>query len=186
MMLYKDQYQECKGQINQENVGKLKFRYEYIANWIKCNNYTKIAEIGTSTGYTSDYLLHHCNLKYYLLVDPDPHGKFPYEYLCKIYPWVAYFVRLKSKDAVRLVDDESLDLVYIDADHSYESTLEDIKMWKPKVRKGGILCGHDYDKERQPWIIDAVHKVFKEVNTELEILNYGASTPTNHVWWKYI
>ena len=40
--------------------------------------------------------------------------------------------------------DQSLDFVYIDADHSCESCLADITAWHPKIRFGGILSGHDY------------------------------------------
>jgi predicted O-methyltransferase YrrM len=42
--------------------------------------------------------------------------------------------------------DESLDFVYIDADHKYASVLMDISTWYPKVRKGGIVAGHDFEK----------------------------------------
>jgi hypothetical protein len=40
--------------------------------------------------------------------------------------------------------DEALDWVYLDADHREQSVLEDLKAWYPKVRVGGMLCGHDY------------------------------------------
>lgn len=40
-------------------------------------------------------------------------------------------------------DDESLDLVYIDADHSYEGALKDLQLWYSKVKSGGIVSGHD-------------------------------------------
>ena len=40
--------------------------------------------------------------------------------------------------------DGQLDFVYIDALHYYEDVREDIELWYPKVRKGGILAGHDY------------------------------------------
>jgi hypothetical protein len=36
------------------------------------------------------------------------------------------------------------DLIFIDATHSYEAAIADIRAWTPHVRKGGILCGHDY------------------------------------------
>lgn len=52
--------------------------------------------------------------------------------------------RMTTNEAVHLFKDESLDGVFIDADHSYEAVKKDIDDWMPKVRKGGILAGHDY------------------------------------------
>lgn len=51
--------------------------------------------------------------------------------------------KMTSREASALWPDESMDMVYIDADHSYESVKEDIGLWWPKVRKGGFLGGHD-------------------------------------------
>lgn len=45
----------------------------------------------------------------------------------------------------REFDAGSLNLAFIDADHSYDSVLADIKAWLPKVKVGGMLCGHDYN-----------------------------------------
>jgi hypothetical protein len=45
----------------------------------------------------------------------------------------------------RLFANKSCFMVYIDADHNYESVRRDIKAWKSKVQYGGILAGHDYD-----------------------------------------
>ena len=56
----------------------------------------------------------------------------------------AYMLRCLSKQAVDLFPDESLDFVYIDANHEYSYVVEDIKLWYPKVKKGGIVAGHDY------------------------------------------
>jgi hypothetical protein len=38
----------------------------------------------------------------------------------------------------------SLDFVFIDADHSYPSMIQDITAWLPKIKPGGYLAGHDY------------------------------------------
>lgn len=43
------------------------------------------------------------------------------------------------------------DVVYIDADHSYESVRDDIRAWYPKVAVGGALCGHDYHTDGKVW-----------------------------------
>jgi len=47
-------------------------------------------------------------------------------------------------NAVNQFVDESLDFVYIDADHKLLSVVEDILAWSAKVRVGGIISGHDY------------------------------------------
>jgi hypothetical protein len=52
--------------------------------------------------------------------------------------------RLKSVEAAERIADGSLDFVYIDARHDYESVLEDLGAWLSKVKPGGILAGHDY------------------------------------------
>jgi SAM-dependent methyltransferase len=49
-----------------------------------------------------------------------------------------------SVDAARDIDDESLDAVFIDGSHDYESVRDDLLAWIPKVKRGGILAGHDY------------------------------------------
>ena len=53
-------------------------------------------------------------------------------------------IRIDSVSASKMYDDNSLDAVFIDADHKYESVKADIIAWMPKVKKNGILAGHDY------------------------------------------
>lgn len=53
-------------------------------------------------------------------------------------------LRMTSQEAAPLFRAGQLDFVYIDAQHHYEAARDDIETWYPKVRKGGILAGHDY------------------------------------------
>ena len=54
------------------------------------------------------------------------------------------FIRKFSMDAVKDFADESLDFVYIDANHEYENVRDDIIEWSKKVKKGGVVSGHDF------------------------------------------
>ena len=56
----------------------------------------------------------------------------------------AIIIEKFSEDAVKDIPDNSLDFVYIDGDHSYDCVMQDIILWGRKVRKGGIVSGHDY------------------------------------------
>jgi predicted O-methyltransferase YrrM len=49
-----------------------------------------------------------------------------------------------SWEAASNYKDESLDFVFIDAAHDYESVSKDILNWFPKIKKGGTIAGHDY------------------------------------------
>jgi hypothetical protein len=53
-------------------------------------------------------------------------------------------VRLFSEAAAPLFPDGYFDLVYVDANHSYEFCLADLRLWYPKVKPGGYLAGHDF------------------------------------------
>jgi hypothetical protein len=53
-------------------------------------------------------------------------------------------MRSSSADAVITFEDDSLDFVYIDANHELPYVMFDIIEWAKKVRPGGIVCGHDY------------------------------------------
>jgi cephalosporin hydroxylase len=53
-------------------------------------------------------------------------------------------IRMHSVQAAKLFDDESIDFIFIDADHKYESVKADLLAWYPKVKQGGIIAGHDY------------------------------------------
>lgn len=52
--------------------------------------------------------------------------------------------RAFSHVAVKRFADESLDFIYVDANHAYEAIKADLASWWPKVKPGGIFAGHDY------------------------------------------
>ncbi|KKK91163.1 hypothetical protein LCGC14_2715710 [marine sediment metagenome] len=58
-------------------------------------------------------------------------------------------------------EDESIDFVFIDADHEQEQVRADILAWLPKVRKGGIISGHDYVASQQG-VIKAVNSIWRK------------------------
>lgn len=111
---------------------------------IRQGDYRRIAEIGIKQGRTLDHLIASCKgIEYYLGVDKEKRWVNEADQRHFLHSnvhvrWENSFV------AASKIRDHSLDLVFIDADHSYESVFADIVAWRPKVRVGGILCGHDY------------------------------------------
>lgn len=67
-----------------------------------------------------------------------------------------------SLNAANLLSTTMYDLVFIDADHSYEAVKADIEAWWPKVKIGGILAFHDYDHNGRSWpdVHKAIHEKF--------------------------
>lgn len=66
----------------------------------------------------------------------------------------------KSLAAVNKFADKSVDMVFIDGEHTYEAVRDDIRAWTPKARK--LVCGHDYNL---PEVKQAVQEAFGEVDT---------------------
>lgn len=123
--------------------------------------FTVGAEIGTDIGLYAEFMLQTIpNLKLYC-VDPwqsDAYEigksrvieKQPYfddrynETKERLKPYNAVLIRKTSMDALADIPDNSLDFVYIDANHDFVNVALDIHYWLKKVKPGGILSGHDY------------------------------------------
>lgn len=69
-------------------------------------------------------------------------------------------MHMRSVDAAATFADGSLDFVFIDAAHDYKSVCEDIAAWTPKVRPGGIIAGHDYERYYENTVVRAVDEAF--------------------------
>lgn len=54
------------------------------------------------------------------------------------------FYNLSSVDYGKSLQDNTLDIVFIDGDHSEEGVTNDLEIYYKKIRKGGLLVGHDY------------------------------------------
>jgi predicted O-methyltransferase YrrM len=72
-------------------------------------------------------------------------------------------IRDLSVNACKKFEDNSCDVVFIDMDHEYESVNKDIDLWFPKVKKNGIIAGHDYSGG-WPGVIRAVDEHFGKSN----------------------
>ena len=76
-----------------------------------------------------------------------------------------FMIRGDSVNGAELFNDESLDFIYIDANHKYEFVKQDMETWFPKLRNGGIFAGHDYLK--MDWYSDA---------------SYAENGKDKHIW----
>jgi len=72
-------------------------------------------------------------------------------------PYDCELIKAFSMDAVKRFEDGSLDFVYIDGNHEFQQVTNDIAEWSKKVRKGGIVAGHDFrrgkgGRARSGWV----------------------------------
>lgn len=117
------------------------------------------AEVGVNQGKYSAYLLETVpGLKLYSIDNWE--GKYQgaeeiaTEKLSK-YPG-STILRGDSVEVSSRIADETLDFIYIDGDHTEWGVERDLKAWMPKVKKGGIISGHD-------WQLPAVRGTLKRL-----------------------
>ena len=78
----------------------------------------------------------------------------------RLEPYGATLIKKFSTDAAKDFKDGSLDFVYIDGNHRIEQVIADLTAWIPKVKKGGIVAGHDFRRFKQQkycHVVDAIH-----------------------------
>lgn len=144
--------------------GEAWFSYPKLySRWVKeLTNNSKIVEVGCWKGRSTCYLAveiinSHKDIKLYAVdtwLGSDEHKNDPYVKTNTLYdlfmdnmkPYLSVVtpMRMTSLEASEKFENESLDAVFIDACHSYDCVLEDIKAWLPKVKTNGYLAGHDW------------------------------------------
>ena len=77
-----------------------------------------------------------------------------------------------STTVVDEFEDGYFDWAYIDTDHTYKTTLEELQKYAPKVKTGGILAGHDYlvgnwNSMFKYGVIEAVYEFCVKENWEI-------------------
>jgi predicted O-methyltransferase YrrM len=131
----------------------------YFLDWlIKKHNIKTMAEVGVRDGRTTFYLLDQNPELIIYAVDKSIAGFYNKEiqikYADRLIP-----VEAMSTDGATHITNNSLDLVFIDADHSYEWVKKDIAAYKPKLKSNGWLTGHDIDF---PGVNRAVNEIVKK------------------------
>lgn len=141
-------------------------RKHLLRHFIEENNFTSMAEIGVRDGRTTFYLLDKIPSLTIYGVDLNNNG------------YYSNNIRKKYGDRLIAIEGNShfvsnqvpeVDIVFIDADHSYNGCRNDIILYKPKVKKGGILSGHDID--------------FPGVNRAVNELIGNFDVGPNNVWF---
>ena len=70
---------------------------------------------------------------------------------------VVFFREASTRAALRFLD-HSIDMIFIDGDHSYSAVMADITAWERTIKPGGLICGHDYNVH--PGVKQAVDERF--------------------------
>jgi hypothetical protein len=75
-------------------------------------------------------------------------------------------LKMFSVEAAATISDGSLDWIFLDANHSFEAVNQDLATWVPKVKRGGIISGHDFYNRNDAWqrcgVKDAVQGFARE------------------------
>ena len=72
-------------------------------------------------------------------------------------------MRMPSLEAAQQMNGSTVDMVFIDGEHTYEACKADIEAWLPNTKK--LICGHDYS-EKWPGVMKAVDEIIGKVSVK--------------------
>ncbi len=129
-----------------------------------------VAEIGVDEGKFSDQILAITEPHKLHLIDIWGSDRFhdgKYRVICeklkgKINNGEVVIHKKLSTEASNDFQNSYFDWIYIDTDHSYETTRDELIRYAPKVKENGIICGHDYLMGN--WISGYRHGVIEVVH----------------------
>jgi hypothetical protein len=64
------------------------------------------------------------------------------------HPEKVAWIEEDSETAAGMIEDNSLDFIFLDSHYSYEQLAKEIRLYYPKVRKGGLVVCHDWWAEQ--------------------------------------
>ena len=187
-----------------KNLTDIKTRHDLPFFLNKNNLLNKGVELGVLRGEFSKYILNHWKGKILYSIDHwlrsnrhgtinNSHGERKYKITQKRlakFKDRSIILKKTSKEARKLFEDNSLDFVYIDADHTEKYVSKDIKYWWPKIKTNGILCGDDYIQRRDYGVIPAVNTFVEKYNLTLhvdeptgEVKGRGSSASCSPSWY---
>ena len=126
-----------------------------------------VCEVGSYTGMNAGNILNVLPVNKMYIVDgwEEGYAGTNVEKSCRKYlSWrknQVVIIKKLSDEAVDDIPDDSIDFLYIDADHSYEWVKKDLNNYWGKVRENGIIGGHDYTG-LCPDVIKAVNEFAEE------------------------
>jgi len=138
-------------------------------------------ELGVANGEHSSLIYKILNPKKLYLIDAwgldEAYRELTNENVDDLYPSLEKTrKRFEGKEEVQIIQgkttteylkfgDHKFDFIYIDADHRYGAVKQDLTNWFPKLRIGGVIAGHDYNKKinNQYGVMQAVTE-FKDDN----------------------
>jgi len=135
----------------------------------------RMAEMGVACGPIGIHLLPRFPSLRYVGADPK----------IKRSVWAAYrpyagrarlFANTSDELHRMLPSTEIFDLVFVDGPHTYRNVRNDLELWVPRVRRGGLIVGHDFTCAHPPllWAVNE-YRIAKGAE--------GINLAMDGVWW---
>lgn len=135
---------------------------------------SRVVELGVYNGKFASKMLKHVKIKTYTGIDgwDKAYGKTSEQAWGFAQKAVseyrnAVLIKGETTTVLRNIPDDSFDVVYIDSSHEYEHTLQELRLCKLKVRRGGVISGHDYECSNHPGVTEAVQEFLEEQGSEM-------------------